>query len=249
MGIKDKPRENLSAEERRLKELGIGKDEEELSEEEKRIQEFQMENSDHSPDYSYVHKEGKIAGVSQEKPMTFFEADGGKANPYYGKKFEVDGKEYDLSGYDTNCQTCVVAYEARRRGYNVRALPNLGNKYIKQLSKEPSLAYIGKDGVSPVYLKKSENERLIDFLEREVKKGARYVLKFYWDDAPYGHIISVERGRTFGNDVQLYDPQTGENDTIISYYSMRASNFQLMRVDNLEFNYEYVDYILKGEKE
>ncbi len=49
------------------------------------------------------------------EPMSFAKADSGSVNPKYslGQK-----------GYRENCQTCVVAYEMRSRGYDVQALPN-----------------------------------------------------------------------------------------------------------------------------
>ena len=53
-----------------------------------------------------------IAETPQGKPMNFRQADGGAPNPNYRKG----------GGYATNCQTCTVAYELRRRGFNVEAL-------------------------------------------------------------------------------------------------------------------------------
>lgn len=76
-------------------------------------------------------------------------------------------------------------------------------------------------------------------------------MRFDWNDDIYGHIISVEYSemhkKFYGNGIRIYDPQTGDYDISPTYYIMRAHNFQLMRVDNLEFNYKYVDNILKGE--
>lgn len=123
--------------------------------------EKQLKDPNHNPDRNYKHKDGYIAGAIKGKPMNFKQADSGNVNPYYYSKH---------LGYDTNCQTCVVAYEARRRGYNVRALPNFGNKYIQELSKDTSLAYIKKDGTKPTYLNKPENKGLLEFLEEEVEK-------------------------------------------------------------------------------
>lgn len=48
-----------------------------------------------------------------------------------GKPYSIDNAlknvnpnhSYDYSEYSENCQRCVVAYELRRRGYNVTALP------------------------------------------------------------------------------------------------------------------------------
>ena len=59
-----------------------------------------------------VVKKEKIVGVEKSKIMSFEEADGLKPNP----NFEKD------SSYRVNCQTTVVSYEARRRGFNVEAV-------------------------------------------------------------------------------------------------------------------------------
>ena len=47
--------------------------------------------------------------------MTFEEANELRGNIGYG-----EGREFSV-----NCQSCVVANELRRRGYDVTALPNL----------------------------------------------------------------------------------------------------------------------------
>ena len=54
-----------------------------------------------------------IAGKKRGMPMTFDEADHGRSNPNY--YFEEEAFKY-------NCQCCVVAHEARIRGYDVQAV-------------------------------------------------------------------------------------------------------------------------------
>lgn len=110
-----------------------------------------------------------IVGLTPGKPMSFEEADHLRANPKYKYIYEAWVKftkgeiteetfkriQNNYAGYSVNCQTCVVANEARRRGYNVRALPN--NKkpdsptYL--LSRDTSLAYIDREtGKRPKYI-------------------------------------------------------------------------------------------------
>ncbi|MDE6677560.1 MAG: hypothetical protein K2K02_00830, partial [Ruminococcus sp.] len=55
-----------------------------------------------------------ISNIKRGNPMTFDEADHMSVNPNFTTKD---------SSYRENCQTCVVAYEARLRGYNVEANP------------------------------------------------------------------------------------------------------------------------------
>lgn len=51
--------------------------------------------------------------VSQGQTMTFREADEMRTNPLYSSL------DAETLGYKHNCQTCTVAYELRRRGYNI----------------------------------------------------------------------------------------------------------------------------------
>lgn len=61
--------------------------------------------------------------------MTFEEANELRGNINFGK-----GNEYGV-----NCQSCVVANELRRRGYDVTALPNLEKKGIFPMSSQKEL--------------------------------------------------------------------------------------------------------------
>lgn len=208
---------------------------------EKKERKRQANDPEHSPDYKYIAKPGEVAGVKQGKPMSFEEADGGKPNPYYNNN--------KLFGYKTNCQTCVVAFEARMRGYDVRALPNNRNGYIRDLSYDTNLAYTDKDGNLPSYIHPSPREKKSAFLERCVQDGKRYTVEWTWKNGHSGHIISVTREN---GKLKFYDPQNGKimdfNQFQSNCLSRSKGNLKLLRVDNLEFNPEYANHILKGVK-
>lgn len=202
----------------------------------------QMKMPEHNPDYKYKHEEGKIAGVEKRAPMTFEEADGSKCNPNYEK---------GLIGYDTNCQTCVVAFEARKRGYDVRALPNLRNGYIRDLSKNPLQAYENAgtwDLNNSVHKAFGEHYSQVDDY---MKEGQRYVIRWKWATKNVGHIITCfkENGKSV-----YYDPQTGSKMEYSAFYTNyvkymdKGEQFSLKRVDNLKFNDEYLDHILKASE-
>lgn len=204
---------------------------------ERREKREQMQMPEHNPDYKYEHREGAIAGVDKGEPMTFEQADSGNCNPFYQQGW----------GYTTNCQTCVVAFEARTRGYDVRALPNLRNGYIKDLSRNPLLAYKGgqswdyKGTVRDAFLAKRGSA-----IVNRMKDGERYVIVWTWKGLGCGHIISCfkENGQPI-----FYDPQTNKKMGFEEFksnyaYAMR-DGVQMKRVDNLEFDDEYVDYIFK----
>lgn len=199
----------------------------------------QARDPEHSPDYNYTSKQGYIAGVKQGKPMTFKEADGGAPNPNFKKDVAFGG---NLWGYTTNCQTCVVALEARMRGFDVRALPNNRNPYIKDLSHRTNLAYVDANGKNPEYKRPKSGERKLSFIERTVQNG-RYTLEFDNITGGDGHIISVfrENGK-----LKMYDPQSGKIIENHKDYLRDCSGLRILRVDNVEFDKNYVDYILKG---
>lgn len=151
---------------------------------EKILRKAQANDPDHSPDYNYDYTKnpGKIAGVQKGEPMTFEQADGKRANPYFDNT--INGGE--LFGYTDNCQTCVVAFEARMRGYDVRALPANRNPYIRDLARDTTLAWIDPvTGEKPIKTHKKKGAKNIDFLRSQTKDGGRYDLDFY---PPYGHI-------------------------------------------------------------
>lgn len=197
----------------------------------------------------------KIANVKRGNNMTRDEANHGKPNPNYNK-----GK-----GYDINCQTCVVAFEARLRGYNVEALPNYRNSKINELSYHTNRAWIdSKTGTYPTYIKDDKinsPKKAYDFINKVVDEGGRYTIEFAWKGRNAGgHIISLDR--TEEGEIRFYDPQIGEEyigEKIIKKYlsnikflqkipytNSKFQTMKILRIDDREFNLEMVDNILRG---
>ena len=182
-----------------------------------------------------------LAGVKQGKPMSFEEANHGNTNP----NFKQGG------GYYRNCQTCVVANEARRRGYDVTARPK-DTPEAMALSRTTNKAWIDPStGTHPKYIdvSASRTKRVQSNIEDVVKQGERYTVEFGWKGSyTSGHIISVERNSS-GN-VRLYDPQSGKqytgNDVAQYLTQVRPSTVQMLRVDNQAFNMNMVEPVLVG---
>lgn len=197
--------------------------------------------------------EKKIAGVKRGEPMSRANADNNSPNPNYGVK----------PGCTTNCQTCVVAYEARLRGYNVQALGNYNNPTIKDLSRRTRIAWIDPTtGKHPEYISDANvknYKQCYSWLEKTIEKDCRYTIEFGWKGRRNsGHIVSIEKDEN--NKLRLYDPQNGQ--TIINenelkrYFARFKYQFstygmkfpdppKLLRIDNLEFNTDVVDKILE----
>lgn len=197
----------------------------------------------------------EIAGVKRGKMMTRDEANGGKPNPNFKQSH----------GYQINCQSCVVTYEARLRGYNVQTLPNTKGSMLDKLSRQTNMAWIDPaTGKHPAYIfDKAANtvKKFYDFIEKTVEAQKRYTLQFSWKGrSRSGHIISMDRDEQGA--LRLYDPQTGQTYTgkqINAYlgrlkFTMSIGGVKvstppkILRIDDKQFNLDVVNYIMEGVK-
>lgn len=188
----------------------------------------------------------ELVGAKKAKPMSYEKAGGNNANPNY----EQGG------GYQINCQSCVVAYEARRRGYNVEALPK--GAVGERVSRQTNLAWIDPEtGDHPKYISdptiKTHTE-MYDFVKSVVEDGKRYTLGFDWKGRDSGHIIHVSKESN--GELVLFDPQVGREIRGASIWGyMNRFDYesnkspQLLRVDNMGFDAEIASGILKAVEE
>lgn len=200
-----------------------------------------------------------ISGVSRGKPMSREEANSGNANPNFSQG----------GGYMTNCQTCVVAYEARLRGFDVQAKPNTRGSQLAELSRNTNAAWVDPaTGKALEQYKYSQNQgaglpttakQCRKWLSDNVEPGARYTFSHGWKGrGNTGHIISVDKDG--GGNLRLYDPQSGKTmtgkdvDTYLGRvrYTRTVGGTKyktapnLLRVDNLQFNPTYINNILEA---
>lgn len=201
----------------------------------------------------------RISGVKQGNKMSFEQADSGNVNPKYGTEI----------GYSTNCQSCVVVFEARQRGYNVRVLPNKKGTVLEALSRQCNWAWIDpKTGKSPEYIfdsSLSTAKEYLKFIQDNVKQGNRYTIQFAWSGRGHsGHIVNLDR--TKDGKLRIKDNQRGVgersewigDDEVMAYlskmkyfdYTLLGDKYscvpKLLRIDNMEFNPEVVNYIMEG---
>lgn len=131
----------------------------------------------------------RIAGVKADNPMSFEEANSGNVNPNYNKN----------EGYRINCQTCVPVFEARLRGYNVQALPNIKGSMSEKLSHQTNLIWIDpKTGEHPRYIfdhYAKTAKKYVEFIDSVVKQGERYSIEFFYKNRGSlgGHIMNLDR--------------------------------------------------------
>lgn len=151
-----------------------------------------------------------IGGVKLGKPMNFEQANHERNNPDYKTNAKAR----------VNCQTCVLAFKARKDGYNVEALP-LKNETQNLLSNHTELAYVDPEtNTHPEPKKFKTATEMINTLEATCKDGELYNVEWTWKGKHDGHIISAFKEN---NDLYLYDPQSGTKYTKREFYNKYIS--------------------------
>ncbi|WFF74011.1 minor capsid protein [Proteiniclasticum sp. QWL-01] len=194
----------------------------------------------------------ELAGVKRGEPMDPQRANSGNPNPHF----------LDAYGYRVNCQSCVVTYEARLRGYDVSTLPK--GAAGDQLSRKTNLAWIDPASKThPEYIfdeTATTAKRLYKFLDDTLDPEGRYTIEFAWKGRRNsGHIVSLSKNPEGG--LNLYDPQSGKhyhNKEVEAYFGNLKLKFRVpalnvtvplpakvLRVDDKEFNLGIVNQIME----
>jgi hypothetical protein len=167
---------------------------------------------------------------------TLEEALGAKGRPLSTDKAVLGANPFHSMGreYQENCQRCVIATEARFRGYNVVALPTFdgdtmptGDNFANNF-KNAKVNRIGR--TTPNATKNS--------IEKQMKQygdGSRAIIAVAWKGKNAGgHVVNViqRNGKT-----HVYDGQTGKQYKLSDLMNAsRTEHTRLVRVDNLEFS-------------
>lgn len=218
--------------------------------------------------------EGKISKEAQDSldklkfkagnPMDKDAADSYKVNPLYDKADKATTK---------NCQTSAFAYECRRQGYDVVALPkyglNIDDPELKEilqlqntLGKDARLGWINKETGAPATLVIEHsnpmlimsNSEMIDELENAIgKSGERYIMGVRWKGTTSCHAINIDR--TPDGKLRIIDNQRGplEKNTwvgkeIEDYLDSVQRIKHVTRVDDCVPNAEYFNKIVVDAK-
>jgi len=177
------------------------------------------------------------------EPMTFDEADGMKTNPNYFKN----------DSYKTNCQTCVVVYELRRRGFDISAKRKDANLWNQtRTARESNWCFNDTERE-----KITQSQSLDDYLsniENLTKEEGRYHIDFgFWssyNSRKYFHVVTLERTK---GELFLYDPQNGKKSNIRDYFTgyslIIGHQGNLIKVSDKTFNIEHLDglFDLRGK--
>lgn len=193
-----------------------------------------------------------VLPVLQGKIMNFTEADGSKCNP----KFAIENAR-ELGYYD-NCQTCTVAYELRRRGFNVEAMSNKDNEFYKEWCVQNKFdwrdRFINTDGTRPQYAKSGYglNDTVSDklaFIENSTKDIGRYEIYCQWKGKDTGaHVLFIVERQESGN-LLWFDPQSGRHGGTFkdSLKKMRKYNIGILRIDDKLISSKFSPRLTKSD--
>ena len=152
------------------------------------------------------------------------------ANPHYDPNATY--KEFT-----ENCQRCVIAYELRRRGYDVTAQPTYqGDRLPSGVTRRDGLRngrWMGAfQGAKPDKI--GDNARALLNKMKEYGEGSRAILQVAWKGGHTGHVVNVEyrHGR-----VLLFDAQIGKRYNANELFGVvKSGSTQLVRVDHLRIS-------------
>lgn len=197
---------------------------------------------------NYVNEElNEINGKQRGNVKSFAEADKSNSNPDFSY----------FVGYNDNCATCVAVFEARLRGFDVKAKPRIkekGNVVDFVAKNDVDIWKIkGKDKYPSFKKCNTENESLFTMFEDSIKKNERYELKYETDrrningvEYVNSHVLVI--GKDNNNVMFIYDPQTAElqvdKDECNEYLNLYGCT-EYMRIDNLDFNTDIINGVME----
>ena len=171
------------------------------------------------------------------------------SNPYYSG---------DYREYSENCQRVVVAYEARRRGYNVTALPTYDGDTLADVvyNDKKNGVYRGRwlgafKDAKPVNVSakgKNAEQKVKGNIEKQMKEygnGSRGVVQIFYKGGG-GHVFNVEQknGKT-----HYIEAQAGKvKDFAKTLKNVKTDSVALVRTDNLKFSDRAKKFVTQSNK-
>lgn len=187
-------------------------------------------------------------GVSEQTPDTLKSALGsrGKEKSIGDAVVETNpNHSYDYREFSANCQRCVVAYELRRRGYDVEALPTYQGDTLNRVAyvdqnngiyaarwrgafqgaKTENVGVAGNNASAEKAVMQNISDKM-----KEYGNGSRAVIQIFYRGGG-GHVFNVENQ---GGRIVYVEAQTGKmKDVARTMQSVRTDSVNIVRVDNL----------------
>lgn len=137
--------------------------------------------------------------------------------------------------WSINCQRCVSAYEARRRGYDVTAKPGgIADDRLPHISDPNGWPHVYRDFDLVDCAADSRNgvRARVDSLMGEWGDGSRAIVCVEWENQNFGHVFIAER---VNGTTRYVDPQTNSTD-VSGYFDLISKDWAYcMRIDDREF--------------
>lgn len=154
--------------------------------------------------------------------------------------YDTTNPKYNTSrAYCINCQRCVAAYEARRRGVDVVAKPAIldGTDRLPYMMDKKGWANVYQDGLESIETVPGKTgtavQKNICARMAEYGDGTRAIVRVQWQSGG-GHVFIAEQYH--GNTIFL-DPQSGDID-VSRYFNkgmIKPSKTRLLRIDDKAF--------------
>lgn len=175
------------------------------------------------------------------KPMSFLDADQGASNP---------------TKSESNCQSVVVAYSARRRGLDCSALPydeaNRAQNYLMSRFNEAWLVTDreGQQKFAPITtLRGKSDEEAIAKLKKQLTVDGEYVLGVNYkkrpgEETPQGHVINII---VSNSEFIIHDEQaSSERKRFTNINSIEGIDYlELIRIDKAILNIRLAKQVLR----
>lgn len=137
--------------------------------------------------------------------------------------------------WSVNCQRCVSAYEARRRGYDVTAKPGgIADDSLPRMFDPSGWPHVYRDFDLVDCAADSRNgvRARVDSLMGEWGDGSRAIVYVEWENQNFGHVFIAER---VNGTTRYVDPQTNSTD-VSGYFDLISKDWAYcMRIDDREF--------------
>ena len=180
-------------------------------------------------EWRYWRDDKMLPTLNRKRSSTSPNEDMAACNPKYSKG----------GVYKNNCISCALAYDLRRRGYDVESMP-IDTTSATNGSLPVQLGFYKGEKLETFEIPNDREVAMKQFSNRILKygDGSRGMLRIRWKNGD-GHAAIWE---VSGNDVVIRDPQ---NNTIVdlSDYVNRAKTFYYFRTDNLELTNKALHFV------
>ena len=200
---------------------------------------------DANPHYREIGKAKKEYKALQRELNTMPRGTAKEKSAYQAKQAEIDAaqRKYKrlLREYGSNCQRSVIAYELRRRGYDVTALP--------RLKDDDAVADLWRYvfGTDFEQVNGADEKIALSALEEKIASygdGSRSIIVVKWkDDCQHAFIAERQNGK-----IVYVDPQSGKVDYASWKRKFDPSAVLVSRIKDEPHDATYLRWMVKEAK-